>query len=154
MQALKCKDVNGPDNAARLWNEVISLAKDIWQERLRDSDPKWGLFVRGCGQLVDKDPRVRTVEHPAFLLLVHSGANAIPWILRQYNNLDGDGWWCPLALGRITGVRPIKQEHAGRYEAIRQDWLEWGRRKYLLGEERFYPPAGAKVDFEVKSSEP
>ena len=51
-------------------------------------------------------------------------ARAVPLILCLLAR-EADFWF--EALVAITGEQPVPPEHAGNVEAMRQDWLRWGR---------------------------
>jgi hypothetical protein len=66
----------------------------------------------------------RMAAHPAYQRIIGMGRRAVPLILRQLAR-EADFWF--EALVAITGEQPVPLEHAGNMEAMRQDWLEWGR---------------------------
>lgn len=66
----------------------------------------------------------RKVEHPAFKAIVGLGEGAIPMILQDLR--DSPAHWFP-ALKRLVGMSPVRPEHRGNVEEMRQAWLRWGR---------------------------
>ncbi len=66
----------------------------------------------------------RMAAHPAYQRIIGMGQRAIPLIL-QLLSRETDFWF--EALLAITGEQPVPPEHAGDLEAMRQDWLRWGR---------------------------
>lgn len=68
-------------------------------------------------------------QHPDFAELVAMGEEIIPWVLRRYEHEKDPGhWW--LVLAEITGEAPeIPKDKQGKLAAVRQAWLEWGRRR-------------------------
>ena len=66
----------------------------------------------------------RMAAHPAYQAIVGMGAAAVPYILQQLSR-EADFWFD--ALTAITEDQPVPPDHAGDIEAMRQDWLQWGR---------------------------
>lgn len=66
----------------------------------------------------------RMAAHPAYQRIIGMGWRAVPLILRQLDR-EADFWF--EALVAITGEQPVPPEHAGNMEAMREDWLRWGR---------------------------
>jgi hypothetical protein len=66
----------------------------------------------------------RMAAHPAYQRIIGMGRRAVPLIL-QLLSREADFWF--EALLAITGEQPVPPEHAGNMEAMRQDWLRWGR---------------------------
>ena len=66
----------------------------------------------------------RMAAHPAYQRIIGMGRRAVPLILQQLSR-EADFWF--EALGAITEGQPVPPEHAGNLEAMRQDWLRWGR---------------------------
>lgn len=64
-------------------------------------------------------------QHPAYRNMIKLGPSVIPLILAELST-DLDLWF--EALIELTGVNPIPAEHAGDLEAMRDDWLSWGRK--------------------------
>ena len=67
--------------------------------------------------------------HPNFLKIVALGPQAIPLILEDLRERDGD--WC-LALEALAGESPVPEEAAGDYHQLKNAWLAWGKRRHLL----------------------
>jgi hypothetical protein len=66
----------------------------------------------------------RMAEHPAYKRIIKLGWPVVPMILRSLSE-EADFWF--EALVAITDEQPVPPEHAGDMEAMRQDWLHWGR---------------------------
>jgi hypothetical protein len=66
----------------------------------------------------------RMAAHPAYQRIIGMGRRAVSLIL-QHLSREADFWF--EALVAITGEQPVLPEHAGNLEAMRQDWLRWGR---------------------------
>jgi hypothetical protein len=78
------------------------------------------------------DPRVRCssgpekiVNHRAFRAIVAEGRGIMPSILEDYLKDPHAPW--DLALEHILKMSPSPEEHRGRPDKIRKDWLAWGR---------------------------
>lgn len=66
----------------------------------------------------------RMAAHPAYQCITGMGWQAVPLILQKLSR-ETDFWF--EALTAITGEQPVPPVHAGDMEAMRQDWLHWGR---------------------------
>lgn len=66
----------------------------------------------------------RMAAHPAYQRIIGLGRRAVPLILQQLGR-EADFWF--EALVAITGEQPVPPQHAGNMEAMRKDWLRWGR---------------------------
>jgi len=66
----------------------------------------------------------RMAAHPAYQRIIGLGWRAIPLIFCLLAR-EEDFWFEALVV--ITGEQPVPPEHAGNVEAMRQDWLRWGR---------------------------
>jgi hypothetical protein len=66
----------------------------------------------------------RMAAHPAYQRIIGMGQRAVPLILQDLAR-EADFWF--EALVAITDEQPVPLEHAGDMEAMRQDWLRWGR---------------------------
>lgn len=86
--------------------QFLMLARQWKQDNLFESSP-W-----------------RMAAHPAYQRIIGMGQPAVPLILQQLAR-EADFWF--EALVAITGEQPVPPEHAGNIEAMRQDWLGWGR---------------------------
>ena len=63
-----------------------------------------------------------------YINIIKIGKTALPWIIKDLKK--GGGYWF-VALNKITGINPIKEENRGVYEKMRKDWLEWADKNYL-----------------------
>lgn len=68
----------------------------------------------------------RMAAHPDYQRIIGMGQRAVPLILQQLAR-EADFWF--EALVAITDEQPVPPKHAGDVEAMRQDWLRWGREK-------------------------
>ncbi len=64
--------------------------------------------------------------HPAYQQIIGMGEQALPLIFRELQQAPGHWFW---ALKAITGEDPVPTSDLGRMPAMRQAWLDWGRRK-------------------------
>lgn len=60
---------------------------------------------------------------PAYLSIIAMGSPAVPLILEELRR-ESDFWFA--ALKALTGANPVRSEHQGYIELMRQDWLQWG----------------------------
>lgn len=63
-----------------------------------------------------------------YVRIIAFGTEALPWIIKDLKR-NGGFWFA--ALKKITGINPIKNENIGKYEGMKQDWLEWSEKYYL-----------------------
>jgi len=68
-------------------------------------------------------------DHPAYQRIIGLKERAIPLILDELQKRPS---WILIALFDITGERPGLPQHAGRLQALTDDWLQWGRAKGYL----------------------
>jgi len=66
----------------------------------------------------------RMAAHQDYQRIIGLGWRAVPLILCLLAR-EADFWF--EALVAITGEQPVPPQHAGNIEAMRQDWLQWGR---------------------------
>ena len=88
--------------------------------RVAELARRWAAATRNMSSLT----QMRRV--PEFEELVALGRDAAPALLGLYRS-DENGHLF-LVLQTITGENPVPTEANGDPEAIRQSWLEWGRR--------------------------
>ena len=62
------------------------------------------------------------ISNSAYKSIIHMGSLTIPWIFREMKKND-DHWF--FALEKITGNNPIKPEHIGIIEKMKEDWFDW-----------------------------
>ena len=63
--------------------------------------------------------------HPAYQQIIGMGERALPLIFRELQQAPSHWFW---ALRAITGDDPVPEADLGRVPAMRQAWLDWGRR--------------------------
>ena len=64
-----------------------------------------------------------------YLEIIGMGKDVVPFILKDLKKAPYQ-WF--VALKAITKENPILPEHFGSVKRMRQDWLEWGKRKNLI----------------------
>lgn len=62
--------------------------------------------------------------NPFYQKIIGLGYSALPYIFRDLEEQTEHWFW---ALKAITGEDPVLPSHRGDLNAIRSDWLEWGR---------------------------
>jgi hypothetical protein len=67
--------------------------------------------------------------HPCYARIIGMGPDAVPLILAQLKRQPGDWFY---ALRAITGSDPVSDDMAGRMNAMRDAWLNWGRSRKLI----------------------
>lgn len=68
--------------------------------------------------------------HPAYQAIIGMGGDALPLVLEDLERNSGYWYW---ALKAISDEDPVPAEDRGDIPKMRQAWLEWGRKKGLLG---------------------
>ena len=66
------------------------------------------------------------IAHPAYRQIMDMGEVALPFMLIK---LQQDPQHLFYALYQITGENPVPYEHAGDFEKMTTDWLNWGSKK-------------------------
>jgi hypothetical protein len=90
--------------------------------KILKSDPH--ILLSSCPQFL--------INHPSFKAIVSDGRRVIPLILRDFEVDEMFSW--DIVLEHIVGFCPCPVEHRGVVDKIRQDWLEWGRKRGFLTE--------------------
>lgn len=73
--------------------------------------------------------------HPAFKEFVNYGWGVVPYIFKKYEKEDN--WaWCS-ALFKITKCNPVLEDHRGRYNYIKKDWMKWRDQNIQLINEKY-----------------
>ena len=68
-------------------------------------------------------------RHPAHREIISMGQEVVPLILKRMET-QGGHWF--MALGELTGAKPIPQEDRGRIRNMQAHWLNWGREQGLI----------------------
>ena len=110
-------------DALRHYSEPVSRQSPSMAERFADLADRWQAET-GHLSLVRK-----MVAHPAYLAIIGLGPEAIPLILWELRRSPAH-WF--VALQAITGLNPIRPEHAGDIEAMAGDCLKWGEEQALI----------------------
>lgn len=71
----------------------------------------------------------RRVFHPSYLRIIGLGQEALPLILHRLSSQPDHWFW---ALQSISGEDPVRPEDAGRFDAMRDAWIAWGRNRGLV----------------------
>ena len=67
--------------------------------------------------------------HPSYQRIIGMGRRAIPLILERLSAQPSHWFW---ALRAISGDDAVRPEDNGRFDAMREAWLTWGRKRRLL----------------------
>lgn len=68
-------------------------------------------------------------KHPAYREIVKIGKDAIPLILKNFEDNPENPDHLFIALVEITGADPIKMENRGKIKEMAKDWIAWGQTK-------------------------
>lgn len=69
------------------------------------------------------------VMHPSYQRIIGLGPEALPLIIERLV-VQPDHWFW--ALSSISGEDPARPEDAGRFDAMRKAWIDWGQKRGLL----------------------
>lgn len=69
------------------------------------------------------------VMHPSYQRIIGLGPEALPLIIERLV-VQPDHWF--QALRSISGEDPARPEDAGRFDAMRKAWIDWGLKRGLL----------------------
>lgn len=112
-----------PDGCVTLANHLRELVaktpfavNDTQYEKFLKLKAAW----RDETGLLSDSTKIVTNYH--YLRIVGMGDVAVDCIIRDLKE-NGDEWW-DYALNLITGINPVKEEHAGYLKEICKDWLE------------------------------
>ena len=72
----------------------------------------------------------KRVMHPSYQRIIGLGSAALPLILNQLLSQPDHWFW---ALRSISGEDPVRPEDVGKFDAMRDAWVEWGRNRGLIG---------------------
>jgi len=98
---------------------VVDLQKDTWFRSWAD---QWS---RETAHLSSHSTRRR---HPAYQQIIGLGRAAIPMLLGELQH-HPDFWFS--ALRELTGEDPVEDHMRGKFDEMRDAWLEWARRKQI-----------------------
>lgn len=71
----------------------------------------------------------RRVLHPSYQRIIGLGQEALPLILRRLSSQPDHWFW---ALQSISRADPVKPEDVGKFAAMRDAWITWGRDRGLV----------------------
>lgn len=69
------------------------------------------------------------IMHPSYQRIIGLGADALPLIIERLSSQPDHWFW---ALSAISGEDPVRPEDAGRFGAMREAWIGWGRGRGLV----------------------
>ena len=69
------------------------------------------------------------IMHPSYQRIIGLGAEALPLIIERLTTQPDHWFW---ALSSISGEDPVRPEDAGRFGAMRDTWINWGRGRGLV----------------------
>lgn len=71
----------------------------------------------------------RRVLHSSYQRIIGLGQEALPLILHQLSSQPDHWFW---ALQSISGEDPVRPEDIGKFDAMRNAWIIWGRDRGLV----------------------
>ena len=69
------------------------------------------------------------IAHGSYQEIIGLGRDALPLILSRLSTEPNHWFW---ALRAIAGEDPVPAADAGKFDAMRQTWLQWGRNRGLV----------------------
>lgn len=71
----------------------------------------------------------RRLMHPSYQKIIGLGRDALPLILSRLLSRPDHWFW---ALRSISGEDPVRPEDVGTFDAMRDAWIRWGRKRGLV----------------------
>lgn len=69
------------------------------------------------------------IMHPSYQRIIGLGRDALPLIIERLSTHPDHWFW---ALRSISGEDPVRREDEGRFGAMRDAWIRWGRNRGLI----------------------
>ena len=69
------------------------------------------------------------IMHPSYQSIIGLGRDALPLLLERLSTHPDHWFW---ALRYIAGEDPVSQEDVGKFAAMRDAWIRWGRNRGLI----------------------
>ena len=80
-------------------------------------------------QTVHTSVLARRIMHPSYQKIIGLGRGALPFILDRLSSQPDHWFW---ALRSISDEDPVMPEDVGRFDAMRDAWIKWGRDRGLV----------------------
>lgn len=69
------------------------------------------------------------IMHPSYQRIIGLGRDVLPLIIERLSTHPDHWFW---ALRSISGEDPVRREDEGRFGAMRDAWIRWGRNRGLI----------------------
>lgn len=102
-------------------DSLTSLAED--ERKFRALAERWYVDTMPLSSYLEK------IMHPAYQKILTLDKAAVPFILRELEDMPNDWFW---ALRVITDEDPVREEDAGDLEKMAASWLNWGRERGII----------------------
>lgn len=102
--------------------ENASCEPDL-ESRFNDLAEKW------ASETAHQSMMSSVVLHKSYQEIIGLGHDVLPLILRRLSTEPNHWFW---ALRAISGEDPVPADQAGKFDAMRQAWLRWGRGRGLV----------------------
>jgi hypothetical protein len=119
--------VNEVNTASRKNFEVVHSLDDARSARLRREFDRlaneWKIATAFSSSLS------AAATHPSYQRIIGLGPDAISLVLNDLEMTGAPWFW---ALRALTGEDPVPAAHSGQLDKMREDWLDWGRRRHRI----------------------
>jgi hypothetical protein len=68
-------------------------------------------------------------NHPAYHSVIKLGKEVVPLIIEDLQTTNNHWFY---ALEILTGENPIRPNHRGNIELMKNDWVEWANRRNVI----------------------
>ena len=106
--------------------EPASCEPEI-ERRFNDLAEKWASETAHLSMMSS------IVLHSSYQEIIGLGRDVLPLILRRLSIEPNHWFW---ALRAISGEDPVPAADTGKFDAMRQTWIQWGRSRGLMAEDR------------------
>lgn len=111
------------NQAVKFWRrwESVAAPKEI-SEKFEQLKKMW---IADTAML--SNPRLK-YENKNYKEIIKLDSFILPYIIQDLTENNND-WF--FALNQITNENPIKEEHQGYYDLMKQDWLDWAEQNMV-----------------------
>ena len=104
--------------------DVAEAAPPEIERRFNDLAEKW------AAETAHHSSMSTIVLHGSYQEIIGLGRDVLPLILGRLSTDPNHWFW---ALRAIAGEDPVPAADVGKFDAMRQAWLQWGRSRGLVG---------------------
>lgn len=126
------------DYAVKLWSRRLDAAEYVHSPARVTASAGDRSELRRCFEKHADEWKTRTahlstlsqrIMHPSYQRIIGLGRDALPLIIERLSTHPDHWFW---ALRSISGEDPVRREDEGRFGAMRDAWIRWGRNRGLV----------------------